>query len=231
MEFLNPKKASGKNGGASTQKYIDVEKVEDGAIVLKNGALRAVLLVSSINFDLKSTEEQDSIIGQYQGFLNSLDFPVEILISSRKLNIQPYLDFLESKERQQTNELLRLQISEYRGFIKNLTEVSNIMSKSFYIIVPFSPIESKEGGFFEKISSIMNPKQVISQKKELFETYKNQLWQRVDHISESLSGIGVNIVPLKTEEAIELLYNSYNPSTYTNSIIKNIQDVELKNNF
>lgn len=132
MESLHSKSLTTSSGdGLSTQKYVDVEEVRDGVIVLKNGSLRAVLLVSSINFDLKATEEQDSIIGQYQNFLNSLDFPIQIIVSSRKLNINPYLDYLKKKETQLTNDLLRLQLAEYQNFIKNLTDVSNIMSKFF----------------------------------------------------------------------------------------------------
>lgn len=224
MEKLTNKK----NGsGTSTQKYVDVDEIKDGVIILKNGSIRAVLLVSSINFELKSSDEQDAIIQQYQSFLNSLDFPVQIMINSRRLNVDPYLDFLGQKEKTQPNELLRLQISEYRNFIKNLAEVSNIMTKSFYIVVPFSPVENKEGGFFSTISSILAPRQEIMKKRESFETFKNQLWQRVDHIISGLSGIGVKIVPLKTDEIIELLYNSYNPNIYKNVIIKDIDKVEL----
>ena len=227
MGNLNSKKTSGGGSGNSTQKYVDVEEIKDGVIVLKNGSLRAVLLVSSINFELKSSDEQDAVIQQYQGFLNSLDFSTQIIINSRRLNVEPYLDFLKEKEKKQTNELLRLQISEYVNFIKNLTEVSNIMTKFFYVVVPFSPIETKEGGIFNKISAIFSPRKEVLQKREAFETYKNQLWQRVDHIVAGLSGIGLKLVPLKTEEIIELLYNSYNPSVSKNAIIKDIDKIEL----
>lgn len=229
MESLNSKKTANGGAGNSTQRYVDVEEIKDGVVVLKNGSLRAILLVSSINFDLKSTEEQDAIIQQYQGFLNSLDFPVQILINSRRLNIDPYLDFLGEKEKKQTNELLRLQISEYKNFIKNLTEVSNIMTKFFYIVVPFSPVENKEGGVFNKISAMFSPKHEVLKKRETFETYKNQLWQRVDHISAGLNGIGLKLVPLKTEEIIELLYNSYNPNVYKGVVIKDVDKIELGN--
>lgn len=228
MELLHSRKLSAGGGRASTQKYVDVEEIKDGVIVLKNGSLRAVLAVSSINFELKATEEQDAIVGQYQNFLNSLDFPVQIIINSRKLNIKPYLEFLKTKESQMTNELLRLQISEYMNFIKNLTEVSNIMSKNFYIVVPFSPVETSKGGFFQKIMAIFNPRQAVLAKREMFETYENQLWQRVDHITAGLSGIGMKIVPLNTEEVIELLYNSYNPAIYTKSSIHDTEKLELK---
>jgi len=227
MEDLHSNELSGGGSNASTQRYIDVEEIRDGVIVLKNGGLRSVLLISSINFDLKSSEEQDGIIYQYQNFLNSLDFPLQIVISSRRLNIGPYIEFLAGKERKQTNELLRLQISEYKNFIKNLTEVSNIMSKNFYVVVPFAPIENTQGGFFSRIVTLLNPKKALSDKRHMFETYKNQLWQRVDHISAGLSGTGVKAAPLSTEEIIELLYNSYNPSVFTSTLIKDVNEIEL----
>jgi KaiC/GvpD/RAD55 family RecA-like ATPase len=150
MELLSRKKS----GSSSTQRYVEVEEIRDGVLVLKTGALRAVLLVSSINFDLKSSEEQDAIISQYQNFLNSLDFPVQILVQSRRFNIDPYIELLKARESQQMNELLRFQMREYQGFIKNLTEISNIMSKFFYVVVPFSPVENSQGGFFQKIGDI-----------------------------------------------------------------------------
>lgn len=226
MELLHSKKLASDIRN-STQKYVDVEEIRDGVIILKNRSLRSVLLVSSINFDLKSTEEQDAIIMQYQNFLNSVDFPLQIVVSSRKLNIKPYIDFLKKKESMQTNELLRLQISEYQNFIKNLTEISNIMSKFFYIVVPFSPIENKKSGFFGKISTMFNKKRTIMEKREVFETYKSQLWQRVDHIIAGLTGTGIKITALNTEEIIELLYNSYNPSLFTNAIIRDVDKLEI----
>ncbi|MDD5083869.1 MAG: hypothetical protein PHT88_02930 [Candidatus Moranbacteria bacterium] len=216
-----------KSSNASTQQYVDVKEVRDGVVVLRNGGLRAILLVSSLNFDLKSTEEQDAIISQYQAFLNSLDFPVQVLIHSRRFNIEPYLQLLKEKEEEQMNELLRLQISEYQHFIKNLTEVSDIMSKYFYVIVPFAAIEDEHSGFFEKIGNILNPKQAIHEQRELFETYKNQLWQRVDHVTMGLSGTGVKVAALNTEETIELLYNTYNPSLFSTTLTNNIKDIEL----
>jgi hypothetical protein len=227
MELLKGKKQGVGAGAASTQRYVDVDEMRDGVMVLKSGALRAVLLVSSINFDLKSSQEQDAIIAQYQAFLNSLDFPVQIVIQSRRFNIGPYINQLTDVEKQQENELLRFQIGEYKNFIKNLSEVSNIMSKFFYIVVPFSPVEDKQGGFFTKLFGIFRPRQAVGMKGELFETYKSQLLQRVDHIAASLSGDGLKVTQLNTEEAIELLYNSYNPSLFTATVIKNPGDIEL----
>jgi len=229
MELLHSKNlAKGAPGAGSTQKYVDVEEVRDGVIVLKDGSLRAILLVSSINFDLKATEEQDSIISQYQNFLNSLDFPIQIMISSRKLNINPYLDYLKKKGTQITNDLLSLQLEEYRNFIKNLTDVSNIMSKFFYVVIPFHPVENVKTGVFDRFFGSTSSQMAVMRRRELFDTYKNQLWQRVDHVSAGLSGTGVKAVPLKTEELIELLYNSYNPSTHNNTIIKDVDKIELR---
>lgn len=225
MEFLKPKNKG--VASSSTQKYVDVEEMRDGMMVLKTGALRAVLLVSSINFDLKSTQEQDAIISQYQSFLNSLDFPVQIVIQSRRFNITPYMELLKDQEAQQENELLRFQIGEYKNFIKNLSEVSNIMSKFFYIVVPFSPVEDQQSGLFNKLSGIFHPKQSIGLQGDLFETYKSQLLQRVDHVTAALSSAGVKVTQLSTEEIIELLYNSYNPSLFTNAVIKDVQSIEL----
>ncbi|MEP7162450.1 MAG: hypothetical protein ABI747_01660 [Candidatus Moraniibacteriota bacterium] len=227
-ELLTPKKKTGVGAVASsTQKYVDVEEIREGMIVLKSGALRSILLVSSLNFDLKASEEQDAIIAQYQNFLNSLDFPVQIVIQSRRFNIEPYLELLKNREAQQTNELLRFQIGEYRDFIKNLTEVSNIMSKFFYIVIPFSPVENEEGGFWQKATDIFRQKKTIGLKDELFDTYRTQLLQRVDHCVAALTPTGIRATLLGTEEIIELLYNSYNPSLFTTTIVKNISAVEL----
>ncbi len=228
MESLYSKKLAKQKAASPTQQYLDVKEVVEDVIVLKSGALRAVLEVSAINFDLKATDEQEAIINQYQNFLNSVDFPLQILISSRKLNIDTYLEFLKEKERSQKTELMRLQISEYEAFVKQLVSLSDIMDKSFYLIVPFSPIENTEKGFFSNISSLINPQRNILEKRENFETYKSQLYQRVDHIISGLSGIGLKIAPLKTEDLIELLFNSYNPTIFDTANYIDTNKIELK---
>ncbi|MDQ1283817.1 MAG: hypothetical protein QG620_165 [Patescibacteria group bacterium] len=227
METLHSSQLANKATTTATQKYLDVAEVKEDVVVLKSGSIRAILAVSAINFELKSTEEQEAIIGQYQNFLNSIDFPLQILISSRRLNMENYLSFLTDKEKQQPNELLRMQIAEYKNFIDQLVSVSNIMDKNFYIIVPFSPIENKDKGFFSKVSSMLNPKREIMEKRESFEMMKSQLYQRVDHIIAGLAGIGLRIIPLKTEELIELLFNSYNPSVYNSVELKEVSKLEL----
>jgi len=228
MEILHSQKLARQTTTAATQKFLDVEEVKEDTMVLKNGSLRAIIAVSAINYDLKSTDEQDAIITQYQNFLNLLDFPLQTLISSRKLDMSHYLAFLGEKEKEQSGELLRLQISEYKNFINQLVSVSNIMDKNFYIIVPFSPIENEEKGFFRNLLSMLNRKKSIIQKRETFETYKSQLFQRVDHIIGGLSGIGLRLAPLQTQEIVELLYNSYNPTVFSLSELGAVAEMDIK---
>lgn len=228
MESLHSDKLTKKTTTAASQQFLDVSEVKEDVMVLKNGSLRAVLAVSAINYDLKSSDEQEAIINYYQNFLNSLDFPIQILVSSRKINIGKYLDFLENKEKEQPNELLRLQISEYRNFINQMVTMSNIMEKNFFIIIPFSPIENTEKGFFSNLLSVFNPKKNILEKIENFETYRSQLFQRVDHVIAGLSGSGLKVMPLRTQELIELLYDSYNPKVFNPDELAAVEKLDLK---
>lgn len=228
MEILNSQKITRSSSSSTSQQFVDVAEVKDDVMVLKNGTLRGVLNVSAINYDLKSSQEQEAIINQYKNFLNSLDFPIQILINSRKINIGKYLDFIERKEKDQSSELLRFQISEYKNFIKQLVSVSNIMDKSFYIIIPFASIENREKGFLDSIKSLLNPRQSIVDKRELFETCRNQLFQRMDHVMSSLSGSGLKMAPLKTKELIELLYNSYNSNVFNLTELEDTRNLDLK---
>ena len=228
MEKLYSQKLAKQTASSATQQYVDVAEVKEDVIILKNGSMRAVLAVSAINFELKATDEQEAIINQYQNFLNSVDFPLQILISSRKLNIDSYLDFLTIREKQQKTELMRMQISEYKNFVNQLVSMSDIMDKVFYLVVPFSPIENQEKNFFTNFSHILNPKKNILEKRENFETHKSQLYQRVDHLIAGLSGLGLRIAPLKTPELIELLFNSYNPTIFDTKGYIDTEKLELK---
>ena len=228
MEKLHSKKITKTSSQIATQQFLDIAEIKEDVVVLKNGSFRGILAVSSINYDLKSSGEQDAIINQYQNFLNSLDFPIQILINSRKLNISSYLEFLDEKEKYQTSELLRIQTAEYRNFIQQLVSVSNIMDKNFYIVLPFSPIENKNKGFFGNLLSIFSAKNDIAQKKENFETYKTQLFQRMDHIAAGLSGLGVRVTPLKTQDIIELLYNAYNSNIYNSDSLGDVDQLDLQ---
>lgn len=214
--------------GSSVQQYLDIAEIRDGVILLRDGSLRMVLAASSINFDLKSDKEQEAVIYSYQQFLNSLDFPIQILVSSRRFNIDPYLRLLKEKKKTEHNELLKSQIDDYIGFVTEMVDVSNIMSKTFYVVVPFYAIESKKGNAMDRLFGAFNQRKMLYQKYEEFETYKNQLFQRVDQIREALSGTGVRMVPLNTQELIELFYNFYNPSGFENINIANVKDLDLE---
>ncbi|MBI4836872.1 MAG: hypothetical protein HY813_00480 [Candidatus Portnoybacteria bacterium] len=196
----------------SIQEKIEIENIQDGVVLLKDGGLRAVLMTSSINFALKSTDEQDALIYHFQEFLNSLDFSIQILIASRKFDISNYLETLEQKRKEQENDLMRIQAAEYIDFIKGLTELANIVTESFYIIIPFAEMEAKTLTPLEKLSlatGLRRPS--ASEQKKSFEELKTQLWQRINYILSGLEGFGLKAVPLNDEDLIELFYHQYNP--------------------
>lgn len=173
-----------------------------------------ILMASAFNFALKSPDEQDAIIYQYQNFLNSIDFSVQFVIQSRKLNIEPYLTSLKEYEKAQENELLKMQTGEYIEFVRNFVELSNIVTKTFYIVVPFSPSLAETSGAASFLGSLFNPKSKKSAGTTpdgAFAEYKNQLLQRVDAVQLGLLRFGIRTVILKTDELIELFYSLYNP--------------------
>ena len=200
-------------GTPSTQQYLDVAEVRDGVIIMKDGTLRGVILVSSMNFALKSEDEQNAIIQGYVQFLNSLDFPFQIVIQSRKLDVTKYLNELERREKQQTNDLLKLQMTDYRQFVMELVELGDIMSKKFFVVVPYNPSSDKKKGFFSQLSSLFSAPGNIRLREEQFLQMKNELDQRLSAIMSGLSSMGLNAVELDTQSIIELLYTLYNPDT------------------
>lgn len=195
---------------SSTHQLIEAKEVKDGIVVLKNGGLRAVLMVSSINFALKSSEEQEGIINRFQDFINSVDFPIQILVQSRKLDISEYLKFLNERIGVQTNELLKIQTSEYLSFIQELVKLTNVMSKFFYVIIPLGTVTILENGFFSKFFS-KNKTSAQDQKDLNFENQKNNLQQRINQVTSLLGSMGLKAIPLEKESLVELLYTSYNP--------------------
>lgn len=210
----------------STQKHLEIESIRDSVMILKDGTLRSVLMASSINFDLKSTDEQDSIIYSYQNFLNSLDFPIQIQVSSRVLNITGYLNYLREFYQVQQNELLRSQTAEYMTFIQDLIAESNIVNKTFYIVIPFDPVERNDG-LLDKLSSTFQPKSEIRYSKEDFEKYKTQLWQRVNGVMYGLKRSGVYMIPLNTQELVELFYRFYNPDSKPTESLHDTYELDL----
>lgn len=195
-----------------SQELIPISEIREDVVILKDGSLRMILMASSINFSLKSQNEQRAVLDQYQYFLNTLDFSVQFFIHSASLNINPYLALMKEKEKAQTNELLKIQTREYAEFVKNFIETNKIMSKTFYAAVPYAPaVAPTTGGLLESFKRLTGQKEKISESEEKFLEYKNQLWQRIDAVTEGLARCGVHTAPLKTEELIELFYQLYNP--------------------
>jgi hypothetical protein len=194
------------------QRFVEVKEIRDNVVITKDNGMKAVCVCSSINFDLLSTAEQEAIISRFQGFLNSLDFSVQIVIASRHFEIEDYLNQIKELEKTQTNELLRIQTGEYINFVQSFVEFANIMNKSFYVVIPFRVIESKQEGFFEKIKNVVSTKtpQKTQFEIEKFNQYKTQLDQRVNLVIEGLQGLGVKAISLNNEQLTELFYESYN---------------------
>jgi type IV secretory pathway VirB4 component len=194
----------------STQDFVPVSEVHDGVVVLKDGSLRAILLASSINFALKSEDEQTAFIVQFQNFLNSLDFSVQIFVQSRMLDIRPYIATLEAAYKEQLDDLMRIQIREYIEFIKSFTEAANIMTKNFFVVVPYSSTAIVQGSV-SRLLPFGNKKPNVEQANKTFEEQVTQLEQRISIVQQGLVRTGVRTVQLGTEEAIELLYKMFNP--------------------
>lgn len=197
----------------TTQDFLPIQEIREGVIILKTGGMRAVVLATSINFALKSSDEQNSIMLQFQNFLNSLDFSVQISIQSKKLDIRPYIALLEDRYKEQVTELMKIQVREYIEFIKTFVESTNIMSKSFFVVVPYDPPAITNSGnpvagiFGKKKSSTQN----AQTSADTFKEYRTQLEQRVSVVEQGLVRCGVRAAELGTEEIVELFYKIFNP--------------------
>ena len=199
------KPAATKSASAS-QDFVPIKEVRDGIVILKNTGMRAILMASSVNFALKSEDERTGFIFQFQNFLNSLDFTVQIYIQSRDLDIRPYIATLEDAYRQTSDDLMRIQIKEYMTFVQRFVEGANIMTKQFFVVVPFNPtainISSSIPFFGSKKTSTT---------KNTFEENLTQLDQRIAIVQQGLMRTGIRSVQLDTEEIIELFYKIFNP--------------------
>jgi hypothetical protein len=197
----------------TTQDFVPIQEIRDGVIVLKNGGMRNIVLASSLNFALKSQEEQQSILLQFQNFLNSLDFSVQIFIQSKKLDIRPYVALLEDRYKDQVGELMKIQVREYIEFIKTFVENTNIMSKSFFVVVPYDPIPANLSN--NPISRMLPGKNRGKSEQDTadsqFKEYRSQLEQRVAVVEQGLVRCGIRTAELGTEEVVELYYKLFNP--------------------
>ncbi len=201
------------NSNKATQDFVPIKEVKNGTVILKDGSMRSILMVSSINFGLKSNDEKTAIISAFQNFLNSIDFSVQIFIQSRRLDISPYLQTLEERMADQTNELLKIQIKEYIQFIRFYTENHNVMTKNFFVVIPYEPaiIKASNVGF---LSNILGKKETKTNKQSTqneFDENQEQLNQRINVVKGGLNRVGLRSELLGTEELIELYFKIFNP--------------------
>jgi hypothetical protein len=221
-------KLAGPKPGVPSQRYLDIAEIKEDLVVMKDGTIRAVLLVSSINFALKSVDEQNAIVQAYMQFLNSLDFPIQIVIQSRRMNIDEYLRKLGEAEKVQENELLKRQISDYRDFIKWLVETGDIMQKKFFVVVPLDPTTDKQRGFFDRLQSILVPSATIRLSEEKFKKNKELLMLRVNTVIAGLSSMSLSAVVLDTQSLIELFYTVYNPELFENQRMTDTRKLQIE---
>lgn len=212
----------------STQKYLDIAEIKDDVVVMRDGTLRAVLLVSSINFALKSEDEQEAVIGAYVSFINNIDFPLQIVIQSRELNIDNYISFLKTKEKEQLNRLLKIHTAEYINYIAELTSLGKIMNKRFYIVVQYNPLTDKRKGFFSLLAEALKPATTLKLKQKTLNRYKEMLNRRLESVYGGLESMGMSIARLDTQSLIELYYQTYNPETAVNQELAEIEKLRVE---
>lgn len=221
------KKLQGNKSRISTQRFLDIAEIRDDMIVLKDGTVRAVLMVSSVNFDLKSEEEQNAMVGAYVNFLNSLQFPLQIVVQSRPLNIDEYLQRLVITEREHSNELLRMQTADYRNFIEDLVHLEKIMSKKFFIIVPYAPGQDNKLKFTDRVVSLFSTAKAVTLSRDRFDKYARELNKRAIFIYSGVTSMGLQARRLNTQALIELYYNSYNPTLALNEALPDINKISI----
>ncbi|MFH1767332.1 MAG: hypothetical protein ABH826_04560 [Patescibacteria group bacterium] len=217
--------------GPPTQRFLDIAEIREDAVILKDGTLRSVIMVSSVNFALKSRDEQQAMIQAYMQFLNGLEHPLQIVIQSRKMNIDAYIKALDQQESQIPNELLKTQIRDYRSFIQDLVELGEIMQKRFYVAVPYDPATDKHRNFFSKLMEAITPASSVKLNKKQFTERRNALMQRVSIIQGGLNGMGLQTAILDTQSLIELYYTVYNPEVFDTERLGDLNAVRVEEAF
>lgn len=222
-----PDKLAKNKVSTSTQQYLDITEIRENTVIMRDGTLRAVILVSSINFALKSEDEQNAIIAAYASFLNNIDHPIQIVIQSRELDIDNYILNLKQKEKEQTNELLKIQTAEYTEYITELISLGKIMNKKFYVVVPYNPLSDKHKGFYHSMKEVLRPVSLVKMKEKDFLRRRHDLSRRISSIISGLSSIGLGAAELDTQSLIELFYNVYNPVTSSSQKLTDINQLKL----
>ncbi len=212
----------------STQRYLPIAEIKEDTVVLKNGGLRAVLKVNSLNFNLKSEIEQQGIIAGYQGFENTLIFPIQILVRSTRLNIDPYIQNLKQRADVQTSPLLKDQTNDYADFMEKLVDIADIMQKSFYIVIPIdAPAKAKRTliqRFLDWINVDDTRARALQRSRE-FRAYSKILRDRITLVQSGLENVGITMRRMKTEELVQLYYSIYNPITSQKQKFQSLGDL------
>lgn len=209
------------NGKDSTQSFVPLSDIKDNVVLLKNGQMHMVILASSVNFALKSIDEQEAILRQFQSFLNTIDFSLQIYVQSRRLDIQPYLDILLSQEDKQDNDLMKIQLREYMQFVKAFTTEVDVMTKSFFVVVPYTPVSANLQNNLEGFKELIGGKKNVYFDDKNFSEHKLQLEQRVALVEQGLSAVGVRSIILQNEELVELYYHIFNPGEVNKNSLAN----------
>ncbi len=226
---MQSKKLAGSKPGVPSQRYLDIAEIKEDVVIMKDGTIRAVLLVSSINFSLKNVDEQNAIVQAYMGFLNSIDFPLQVVIQSRRMNIDAYLTSLKQAEQTQSNELLRAQIADYREYVRQLVQLGDIMQKRFYVVVPLDPaVAPTKRNFFTRLQEILTPSGLIRVSEARFTEQKKSLMLRVNSVIGGLSAMSLNAVPLDTQSLIELYYTVYNPELFETQRMQDVNTLQVE---
>lgn len=217
-----------KPSAPSTQQYLDVASIQDDAVILKDGTLRAVLLVSSLNFALKSEDEQQGLVANYVSFLNSLDHPLQVVVQSRKMRVDNYVAELKAQEEKTGNMLLREQIRDYVGFVTDLIELGDIMQKRFFVVVPYDPVGNKQKSFMDRLKEVLKPAKVIKLKTAEYEERVKQLNLRAERVTSNLQSMGLKVARLDTQGLIEVFYSSYNPEISQSEKMVDTEKISLE---
>ncbi|MFH1405352.1 MAG: hypothetical protein ABIH21_04645 [Patescibacteria group bacterium] len=225
---MQSKKMAKPKPGVPTQNHLNISEIRDDVVIMKDGTARAVLLVSSINFALKSSEEQEAVVQAYITFLNSLDYPLQICVQSRKMNIDPYLQSLDTQERKTENDLLRAQIADYKSFIVDLLELGEIMQKRFYVVVPYDPLSNKKKSFINRVTEVLSPFKTSKVGKKQFSDLVDQIGRRSDIVMSMLASMGLESARLDTQSLIELYYNTYNPDLFDTEKLQDVSKIRLE---
>lgn len=227
---MQSKKLAGSKPGAATKKHLDFAEIKSDVVLMKDGTLRAVLMVSSINFALKSEEEQQAIIQQYVSFMNALEYPVQIVVQSRQLNIDEYIERLKEAKREQENDLLRIQISDYIAFITELVELGQIMHKQFFVVVPYDPLSDKGKGFWSRLTEVLSPAASVKLAEKRFQSRREDLLMRVRTVKNNLKSMGLESEMLNTQQLIELYYRVYNPQLLDTEKLEDVNKLRVTEN-